>query len=110
DVEGMTATRIYLGRDALANDELEQAAAVSEECLVIIRDTHHDWELSLVTMIQAEIERRQGNYDEALRLLSEVMAWRQKLGNRDFVAAVLDGQGRIARSQGSYAAANALHR
>jgi hypothetical protein len=37
------------------------------------------------------------------------MAWRQKLGNRDCVAAALDGQGRIARSQGSYATANALH-
>jgi predicted ATPase/DNA-binding CsgD family transcriptional regulator len=109
NVEGIASTRIYLARDALANDELEQAEMLCEQSLAVLRDTHGERDMSLVNIIQAEMARRRGDYEQAIRLLSNVMAWCQKLGNRDLIAATLDGQGRVARSQGDHASAHSLH-
>jgi hypothetical protein len=54
------------------------------------------------------LARRQGDYEQASRLLAVNLAWNQQLGNRDFIAAALDGQGRVARAQGQAGLAHAL--
>jgi predicted ATPase/DNA-binding CsgD family transcriptional regulator len=109
-VEGAVAyALIHLGRDALAQDELDQAAMYCEKSLSVLRDMEDDWGTGLVNMILAERARRLGDYERSARLLSGAMDYYQKLGNNQFVAAVLDFQGRMARSQGNHSAAHALH-
>ncbi len=110
DVEGVGSGFAHLGRDALAHDELEPAARLLDASLAIHRDLYQNDDDAVMDFLAAEIARRRGDYAQALRLSSGVLSALRKLGNRDFVASALDGQGRIARSQGDAAAAHALHR
>jgi tetratricopeptide (TPR) repeat protein len=107
-MDGIAGILTDLGRNALANDELDEAAKFCKQSLVISRDTHNEWHIINAVVVQAEMARRQWDTEQAARLLAEAMAWRQELGNRDLIAAVLEGQGRVARAQGDHAAARAL--
>ena len=108
-VEGVAFSLLLLGIDALAHDELDRAAMLFEESLAIWRDAHDEGGTVSVNFLVAEMARRRGDFEPAIRLLSAVRAWNQKLGNRDFIAATLDGQGRVARSQGDHSLAHSLH-
>ncbi|HUS14284.1 MAG TPA: hypothetical protein VM536_04610, partial [Chloroflexia bacterium] len=104
----MAASLRHLGRDALAHDEPDRAVALFDEAIAVRRARYEDENDIDIRFMQAEVARRRGAYDQAGLLLSETLVQRQALGNRDFIAAVLDAQGRLARSQGSPAAAHAL--
>ena len=112
DLGGEAVNLRALGREALAHDDLEQAARLLDECLAIKREIDPgddpDGDHTDVKFIQAELARRRGDYEQANRLLPKVLASFQLLGNQDFVASVLELQGRVARSQGDTAAAHAL--
>ncbi len=110
DWAGVASGLGQLGRDALAQDDLERAARLFDEWLRVRRRLNPDDENGVALLLQAELARRQGDYDRALQLMAGVLAGFQKLGNRDFIAAVLDGQGRVARSQGDPAQAHARQR
>jgi predicted ATPase/DNA-binding CsgD family transcriptional regulator len=100
--------RIILARDALGHDELDEAAAICEQCQAVFHENQNDWGIGLANMIQAELYRRLGDTDQAARLLLDTLVYYQKGGHHNHIAAVLEGQGRIARLQGDHAAAYAL--
>ncbi len=108
DLASVAGSLGQLGRDALAQDDLERAGQLFDEWLRVRRRLNPDDENGVALLLQAELARRQGDYDRALALMAGVLAGFQKLGNRDFIAAVLDGQGRVARSRGDPARALAL--
>ena len=110
DWAGVASSLGLLGRDALAHNDLERAARLFDEWLRVRRRINPDDENGVALLLHAELARRRGDFDRARSLMAGVLAGFQKLGNRDFVAAVLDGQGRVARSQGDGAAAGALQR
>ena len=105
----MAGSLRHLGRDALGHDERDRAAALFEQSLAVRRAQYEDARDIEIDFMQAEMARRAADYDRAGRLLSDILVQRQSLGNRDFIAAVLDGQGRVARSQGQADAALDLH-
>ncbi|MCC7360472.1 MAG: hypothetical protein IT317_13400 [Anaerolineales bacterium] len=110
DWAGVANNLGLLGRDALAHNDLERAARLFDEWLRVRRRINPDDENGMALLLQAELARRQGNYAQARQLMAGVLAGFQKLGNRDFIAAVLDGQGRVARSEGAAEQAAALQR
>jgi hypothetical protein len=104
----MAASLRQLGRDALAHDELERAVSLFEESVAVRRARYEDDSDVEINFMQAEIARRRRDYGQANQLLSEVLIQRQALGNRDFIAAVFDAQGRVALAQADPASAHAL--
>jgi len=107
-VHGIAGTLHRLGRDALAHDELERAAALFDESLKLLRSAQAEGSIVAVNLLVAELARRRGEYEPASQLLAANLAWNQKLGNRDLIAAALDGQGRVAQTQGDLELAQAL--
>ena len=101
-MEGIANILRQLGRDALAHDELKRAAIFYDDSLKLLRSVQAEGAIVAVNMLVAELARRLGDYEQASRLLAANLAWNQKLGNRDLIAAALDGQGRVARAQGDY--------
>jgi len=100
---------IDLGRMALARDELERAERLLEEAQAIRHAIGVEFFDDRPDFYQAEIARRRGEYGLALQRMSKSLAQSRAGGIRDHIAIVLDGQGRVARSQGDLAAAHALH-
>jgi hypothetical protein len=106
---GVIGGLIHLARDAVAHDELDRATQLLDEIIITERMARPDAVGSSGDFIRAEIARRQGAYDEASSFLANEKAWSESVGNPDLIAASLDGQGRVARSQGDPARAHALH-
>ena len=109
DMAAVVESLVFLARDAVAHDELDRATMLLDEVAAIERLEQPDRDDSFGDFLRPEIARRRGEYEQALSLLLREMAWRQRVGNPDFIAANLDGQGRVARSQGDLATAHALH-
>jgi predicted ATPase/DNA-binding CsgD family transcriptional regulator len=107
-VQGIATALRHLGRDAMAYDELERAGTFFDESLRLLRGVQAEGSIVSVNLLVAELARRRGDYAKAGRLLAANLDWNQRLGNRDFIAAALDGQGRVARAQGEADLAHAL--
>jgi non-specific serine/threonine protein kinase len=109
DMSSVADSLVHLARDAVAHDELDRATALLDEVAAIERSLYSDSSGYRGDFIRAEIARRTGAYEQAGEFLARARARREESGNPDLVAAAMDGQARVARSQGDRATAHALH-
>jgi hypothetical protein len=109
DMSSVADSLVRLARDAVAHDELDRATALLDEVAAIERALYMDSSASRGDFTRAEIARRTGAYEQASEFLARSRARREESGNPDLVAAAMDGQARVARSQGDHATAHALH-
>src|SRR5678815_4136743 len=99
DMSSVADSLVHRAREAVAHDELERATALLDEAAAIERALYSDSTSSRGDFTRAEIARRTGAYEQAGELLARARARREESGNPDLIAAVMDGQARVARSQ-----------
>ena len=92
----------------MAQDDRERATTLLDEWLAVKHEIFPDYDNADVKFWRAELARRRGDYEQANRLLPEILDAFQRSGNRNYIASLLDLQGRVARSQADTAAAHAL--
>ncbi|MHA2249085.1 MAG: tetratricopeptide repeat protein [Candidatus Kariarchaeaceae archaeon] len=100
---------IVLGNIHLDNDEFAKAKPLYEETLAISSKINDDLGKSISTINLAEIHRRQGNYLEALDMLTNIIKDLQKIGNLQNLALAMELMGLIYEDQGNLDLALTTH-
>jgi predicted ATPase len=91
----------------IRSDDLASRRAALEEGAALLRSIGHHW-THMPIFFLGESLLRQGDAENARRLMEEAIAFRRQLGGRHMVAIMLRGLSALARHRGDLATAQAL--
>jgi predicted ATPase len=97
-----------MGNLAWAQDDLEQAALLHEQSLVLYREIQDPHGIAISLNNLALVARDQGAYERGVALLEQSLALHRSQNHTRGVAGVLVNLGEVVRRQGDWARATAL--